>query len=77
MPPPPGPLPRRHNFFLFSSLTYAVYLCMCFGRFYFPLTLAQGMHYTVDDDDEDWSSSGDVKYHLGTSMDRTYPDGRR
>ncbi|CAN0440664.1 unnamed protein product, partial [Scytosiphon promiscuus] len=28
-------------------------------------------------DDEDWSSSGDVKYHLGTSMDRTYPDGRR
>ena len=21
--------------------------------------------------------SGDVKYHLGTSMDRTYPDGRR
>jgi 2-oxoglutarate dehydrogenase complex dehydrogenase (E1) component-like enzyme len=24
----------------------------------------------------DWSSSGDVKYHLGTSMTRTYPDGR-
>lgn len=23
------------------------------------------------------SMSGDVKYHLGTSMDRTYPDGRR
>lgn len=21
--------------------------------------------------------SGDVKYHLGSSMDRTYPDGRR
>ena len=25
----------------------------------------------------DWSGSGDVKYHLGTSYDRTYPDGRR
>lgn len=25
----------------------------------------------------DWSSAGDVKYHLGTSMDRSYPDGRR
>mmetsp|Transcript_16197 Transcript_16197/g.23787 ORF Transcript_16197/g.23787 Transcript_16197/m.23787 type:complete len:292 (-) Transcript_16197:199-1074(-) len=24
----------------------------------------------------EWGSSGDVKYHLGTSMDRTYPDGR-
>jgi hypothetical protein len=24
----------------------------------------------------DWSGSGDVKYHLGTSFDRTYPDGR-
>jgi 2-oxoglutarate dehydrogenase E1 component len=21
--------------------------------------------------------SGDVKYHLGSSMDRTYPDGRK
>ncbi|CAM9932887.1 unnamed protein product [Pylaiella littoralis] len=37
----------------------------------------QGTHYEFDDNsDEDWSSSGDVKYHLGTSMDRTYPDGR-
>ena len=27
--------------------------------------------------DDDWSSSGDVKYHLGTSLDRAYPDGRR
>ncbi|KAL7504725.1 hypothetical protein ACHAXN_005141 [Cyclotella atomus] len=26
---------------------------------------------------EDWGSSGDVKYHLGSSMDRTYPDGRK
>ena len=26
---------------------------------------------------DDWSSAGDVKYHLGTSMDRVYPDGRR
>jgi 2-oxoglutarate dehydrogenase E1 component len=25
----------------------------------------------------DWSGSGDVKYHLGTSYDRVYPDGRR
>ena len=27
-------------------------------------------------DKNDWSMSGDVKYHLGTSMTRTYPDGR-
>ena len=25
----------------------------------------------------DWSGSGDVKYHLGTSFDRTYKDGRK
>lgn len=25
---------------------------------------------------EDWTGSGDVKYHLGTTFDRTYPDGR-
>ena len=31
----------------------------------------------MDENDDDWSGSGDVKYHLGTSMDRTYPDGRR
>lgn len=42
----------------------------------------QGTHYDLDDylkHDKvgDWSSSGDVKYHLGTSMDRSYPDGRR
>eukprot|EP00904_Undaria_pinnatifida_P004984 jgi/Undpi1/1615/HiC_scaffold_11.g05005.m1 len=41
----------------------------------------QGTHYDVDEfvdeNDDDWSGSGDVKYHLGTSMDRTYPDGRR
>lgn len=46
------------------------------------LLLCKGTHYDFDesnsdDADEDWSSSGDVKYHLGTSMDRTYPDGRR
>jgi 2-oxoglutarate dehydrogenase E1 component len=29
------------------------------------------------DGDEDWSCSGDVKYHLGTSFDRKYPDGRQ
>lgn len=35
---------------------------------------------TVNTDDEalgDWSVSGDVKYHLGTSYDRTYPDGQQ
>ena len=36
---------------------------------------------TAQSDDDagagDWSSSGDVKYHLGTSYDRAYPDGRR
>jgi len=26
---------------------------------------------------DDWSYSGDVKYHLGTSFDRMYPDGRK
>merc|ERR1712161_86827 len=25
---------------------------------------------------EEWSTAGDVKYHLGSSMNRTYPDGR-
>jgi len=46
----------------------------------------QGKHYDVaeyrkrgqsDDPDAHWGMSGDVKYHLGSSMDRTYPDGRR
>jgi len=38
----------------------------------------QGTHYDLDEYlEDDYSSSGDVKYHLGTSMDRTYPDGRR
>jgi 2-oxoglutarate dehydrogenase E1 component len=38
----------------------------------------QGTHYDLDEYmREDWSSAGDVKYHLGTSMDRVYPDGRR
>lgn len=27
--------------------------------------------------DDDWSSSGDVKYHLGTSCNTVYPDGRQ
>ncbi len=37
----------------------------------------QGTHYKLEEFTcDDWSSSGDVKYHLGTSMDRTYPDGR-
>jgi len=42
----------------------------------------RGSHYEVDDHTKDqdhlrWGMSGDVKYHLGSSMDRTYPDGRR
>lgn len=31
----------------------------------------------VPDNQEDWSLSGDVKYHLGTSYTKTYPDGRK
>uniref|UniRef100_A0A7S2R3E7 2-oxoglutarate dehydrogenase, mitochondrial n=1 Tax=Eucampia antarctica TaxID=49252 RepID=A0A7S2R3E7_9STRA len=48
-----------------------------------PLIFAefQGKHY----DEEfftkgirnNWGAAGDVKYHLGSSMDRTYPDGRK
>lgn len=40
----------------------------------------QGTHYAIDDhltEGDKMGSSGDVKYHLGSSMDRTYPDGRR
>ena len=40
----------------------------------------QGTHYNLDDyskGNTKWGISGDVKYHLGSSMDRTYPDGRR
>lgn len=38
----------------------------------------QGTHYDLDEYmHDDWASAGDVKYHLGTSMDRSYPDGRR
>ena len=38
----------------------------------------QGTHYDLEEYlRHDWSSAGDVKYHLGTSMDRSYPDGRR
>lgn len=38
----------------------------------------QGTHYDLDEYlKHDFSSHGDVKYHLGTSMDRSYPDGRR
>jgi 2-oxoglutarate dehydrogenase E1 component len=38
----------------------------------------QGTHYDLDEYmKHDWSSAGDVKYHLGTSMDRSYPDGRK
>jgi 2-oxoglutarate dehydrogenase E1 component len=34
-----------------------------------------GTHYDMEDQKK-WGISGDVKYHLGTSMNRTYPDGR-
>jgi len=40
----------------------------------------QDTHYDMEKYREqvnDWSMSGDVKYHLGTTMTRTYPDGRR
>lgn len=40
----------------------------------------QGTHIDLDKYDHenvDWSMSGDVKYHLGTSYDRKYPDGRQ
>ena len=43
----------------------------------------QGTHYNVQAHsklvrtDDHWGMAGDVKYHLGSSMDRTYPDGRR
>jgi 2-oxoglutarate dehydrogenase E1 component len=42
----------------------------------------QGTHIDMQKYNEkigsgDWSGSGDVKYHLGTSYDRTYPDGRK
>mmetsp|Transcript_244 Transcript_244/g.383 ORF Transcript_244/g.383 Transcript_244/m.383 type:complete len:1093 (+) Transcript_244:286-3564(+) len=39
----------------------------------------QGTHYELDEHTKSngkWGFSGDVKYHLGSSMDRTYPDGR-
>ena len=40
----------------------------------------QGTHYDVGDHikgGQSWGIAGDVKYHLGSSMDRTYPDGRK
>lgn len=40
----------------------------------------QGTHYDPKQflkEDGKFVLSGDVKYHLGSSMDRTYPDGRR
>jgi len=39
-----------------------------------------GTHYNVDEhtkSNESWGSALDVKYHMGSSMDRTYPDGRK
>mmetsp|Transcript_22733 Transcript_22733/g.56174 ORF Transcript_22733/g.56174 Transcript_22733/m.56174 type:complete len:975 (-) Transcript_22733:312-3236(-) len=46
-----------------------------------PLIFSEfsGTNYNVDDytkGNSKWGISGDVKYHLGSSMDRTYPDGR-
>mmetsp|Transcript_1217 Transcript_1217/g.1983 ORF Transcript_1217/g.1983 Transcript_1217/m.1983 type:complete len:1018 (+) Transcript_1217:119-3172(+) len=38
----------------------------------------EGTHYDLEEYmDNAFSYSSDVKYHLGTSMDRTYPDGRK
>lgn len=38
----------------------------------------EGTHYNLKEHLEgDWASSGDVKYHLGTSVDQVYPDGRK
>eukprot|EP00550_Attheya_septentrionalis_P010414 CAMPEP_0198282872 /NCGR_PEP_ID=MMETSP1449-20131203/2604_1 /TAXON_ID=420275 /ORGANISM="Attheya septentrionalis, Strain CCMP2084" /LENGTH=1043 /DNA_ID=CAMNT_0043979289 /DNA_START=170 /DNA_END=3301 /DNA_ORIENTATION=+ len=47
-----------------------------------PLIFAefQGTHYDLSShtkSNEHWGIAGDVKYHLGSSMDRTYPDGRK
>jgi len=47
-----------------------------------PMIFAEfaGLHYSVEDhtkSNENWGFAGDVKYHLGSSMDRTYPDGRK
>ncbi|KAG7352639.1 2-oxoglutarate dehydrogenase E1 component [Nitzschia inconspicua] len=47
-----------------------------------PLIFSEfsGTHYNLDEHvkgNNKWGISGDVKYHLGSSMDRTYPDGRR
>uniref|UniRef100_A0A7S1V5I3 Transketolase-like pyrimidine-binding domain-containing protein n=1 Tax=Grammatophora oceanica TaxID=210454 RepID=A0A7S1V5I3_9STRA len=47
-----------------------------------PLILSefQGTHFKMEKhlkSNERWGMSGDVKYHLGSSMDRTYPDGRK
>mmetsp|Transcript_9443 Transcript_9443/g.14516 ORF Transcript_9443/g.14516 Transcript_9443/m.14516 type:complete len:1074 (+) Transcript_9443:233-3454(+) len=39
----------------------------------------QGTHFDIAEhtkSNDTWGTSGDVKYHLGSSMDRTYPDGR-
>lgn len=35
-----------------------------------------GTNVPADSEECDWAASGDVKYHLGTSFDRSYPDGR-
>lgn len=47
-----------------------------------PLIFSEfmGTHYDVESHSKSnnhWGMSGDVKYHLGSSMDRTYPDGRK
>jgi 2-oxoglutarate dehydrogenase E1 component len=39
----------------------------------------QGTHYEMEEHTKSnthWRTAGDVKYHMGSSMDRTYPDGR-
>jgi len=37
----------------------------------------KGGSHSLPSGEDDWSSSGDVKYHLGCSSDTVYPDGRK
>ena len=56
----------------------------CFARIeglHCIMSFLLGSHFDIEQyenemNSDNWSGSGDVKYHLGTSYDRTYPDGR-
>jgi hypothetical protein len=61
-----------------QACSYTHMLCHYTSYTYLYLLYDTGTHYDHDKNaNNDWSNSGDVKYHLGTSMDRSYPDGRR